>query len=217
MEIKEQRATFSIERKEAAAMLGVSMRTIDRYIRNGKIASKKVGFNVFLAKDELEQLMRKKAHRIAQVDVLPSRRQEEEVPVQQSSAPVQYDAVRAQSQSQAHGEAPSFDILVYQSLYEGTKQQLEDKQKEVEVLHYKLGKMEVEMNQMVPMLEYRKDQEKKLDELTEVTQKLKETTHELKLTKRSNNRMHQEKLFYIGSVLMLALLSTILAGSMFLP
>lgn len=48
---------YSIGREDAAAQLGMSTRTIDRYIRKGKIRSRKVGKLVMLHKDDVDVLL----------------------------------------------------------------------------------------------------------------------------------------------------------------
>lgn len=48
--------TYSITREKAAKMLGISTRTIDRYIRGGKLSYKKVANKVLLAREELDSL-----------------------------------------------------------------------------------------------------------------------------------------------------------------
>ncbi len=48
--------TYSITREKAAKVLWISTRTIDRYIRWGKLSYKKVANKVLLAKEELDTL-----------------------------------------------------------------------------------------------------------------------------------------------------------------
>ena len=45
--------TYSITRESAAKLLGISTRTIDRYIRSGKLSYKKVANKVLLAREEV--------------------------------------------------------------------------------------------------------------------------------------------------------------------
>jgi len=207
MELKEGRAAYSIERKEAAAMLGVSMRTIDRYIRSGKLSHKKVGYNVFLEKDELERLVSHKTQRVSHVDVIDNAQVHEEPVV--SPQQVQH---LSQDRAGNHEEAPNFDVLVYKSLYEGTKKELDQKQREVELLNYRIGKMEIELGNMVPLLDYQSDQKKAQEEVVELRGNLDSAKAELEMTRRFNTRVVREKSVYVGAVLILALLSTILAS-----
>jgi excisionase family DNA binding protein len=47
---------YTITRESAAQSLGISTRTIDRYIRNGKLSYKKVANKVLLEKEEVRAL-----------------------------------------------------------------------------------------------------------------------------------------------------------------
>lgn len=48
--------TYSITREAAAAYLWVSTRTIDRYVKSGKLSYKKVANKVILAKEQVDEL-----------------------------------------------------------------------------------------------------------------------------------------------------------------
>ena len=48
--------TYWITREKAAIELWVSTRTIDRYVKGGKLSYKKVANKVLLAKEEIENL-----------------------------------------------------------------------------------------------------------------------------------------------------------------
>ena len=48
--------TYGITREKAAQVLGVSTRTIDRYIKGGKLSYKKVANKVLLCKEEIAGL-----------------------------------------------------------------------------------------------------------------------------------------------------------------
>jgi len=48
--------TYSITREKAAIQLWVSTRTIDRYVKGGKLSYKKVANKVLLAKEEIDDL-----------------------------------------------------------------------------------------------------------------------------------------------------------------
>ena len=47
---------YTITRDKASVLLGVSTRTIDRYIKSGRLSYKKVANKVLLAKEELDSL-----------------------------------------------------------------------------------------------------------------------------------------------------------------
>jgi len=49
---------YTVTREHAAKVLGVSTRTIDRYVKSGKLSYKKVANKVLLAKEEVSELQR---------------------------------------------------------------------------------------------------------------------------------------------------------------
>lgn len=205
MELKEGRAVFNIERKEAAAMLGVTMRTIDRYIRSGRLAHKKVGYNVFLSRDELDQLIHRRAEQIAHFEMYEH--QQEARSEGATTIPVQYH-----ESSQQEDFSQGFETLVYKSLYEGTKKELAEKQQEVEVLQYRLGKLELELSQTVPLLTYSDQQKQKEEEVHRLVTDITMTKQELEFVRREQVRMGIEKMFYVGLVLLLMLSVLVLAS-----
>ena len=48
--------TYSVTRQQAADMLGVSTRSIDRYVKGGKLSYKKIANKVLLAREEVTEL-----------------------------------------------------------------------------------------------------------------------------------------------------------------
>jgi excisionase family DNA binding protein len=48
--------TYNITREVAAKMLNISTRTIDRYIKSGKLSYKKVANKVLMAREEISDL-----------------------------------------------------------------------------------------------------------------------------------------------------------------
>jgi excisionase family DNA binding protein len=49
---------YTVTRESAAKILGVSTRTIDRYIKSGKMSYKKVANKVLLAKEEVAEMQK---------------------------------------------------------------------------------------------------------------------------------------------------------------
>jgi excisionase family DNA binding protein len=48
--------SYSISREAAASYLNVSTRTIDRYVKSGKLSYKKIANKVILAKEQVDEL-----------------------------------------------------------------------------------------------------------------------------------------------------------------
>ena len=203
MELKEERAIFNIERKEAAAMIGVSMRTIDRYIRSGRLAHKKVGYNVFVARDELEKIINRRTHDFMSMDVGFDREEEEH----QHQQNPEYTFENSDSTG-------AFEVLVYKSLYEGTKKELFDKQKEVEILNFRLGEVELKLRDSIPLLAFNENLEKSKEDMKQVENHLKMTRYELDVTSREHKKSIIEKHLYLGISVLFAFIILVLASAL---
>lgn len=49
-------STYSLDREQAATLLGVSTRSIDRYIKSQKIRSRKLGKKLYLHTEDIQRL-----------------------------------------------------------------------------------------------------------------------------------------------------------------
>ncbi|USN57243.1 MAG: helix-turn-helix domain-containing protein [Candidatus Peribacteria bacterium] len=49
-------ATFSLSREEVAEKLGVSTRSVDRYIKRGQLSYKKIANKVYIAEEDVQKL-----------------------------------------------------------------------------------------------------------------------------------------------------------------
>jgi len=182
MPIKEDRALYNVERKEASDFLEVSLRTIDRYIRSGKLSHRKVGYNIYLSMRELEQF---KKMRVQQV---------EDVIIHENGFEEIEESVTFEHTQQSNDG--NFETLVYKNLYESSRKELSEKQKEVEFLQYKLGKMEIELGNALPLLEYQKSQKEAEQEIDKLEVKTLEIKEELLTTRYEYKKTHMEKTMY---------------------
>ena len=67
---------YSITRQEAAEILGVSTRSVDRYIRAGKLRSKKDGKIIYINKSDIDNLM--SGGKTQQEVIVPTKQKAEE-------------------------------------------------------------------------------------------------------------------------------------------
>lgn len=152
----EDLALYNVDRKEAAEYLGVSERTVDRYVRAGKLNCHKSGHHVYLSRAELSVFKSTLSER---VDV-------EEISVVETK---KEETVQAKKEVKEMSVSPTLDLSsnvmkdvenqIFKGLYEETRQELEKKHREVEALHYRLGKIEYEIQNTIPLLEYSKEKD----------------------------------------------------------
>lgn len=154
---------YSVGREDAAEQLGISTRTIDRYIRKGKIRSRKVGKLVMLHGDDVRVLLNgweQKDYEI--IEPKPTR----EITTNTSS-------------------------LASSEIGEILTKKMQEKDELIQELSYKLGKLETELKNSIPKIEHRKATlmlEEAQHKRVEDAQKLKDKNQELndKLNREKN-------------------------------
>lgn len=140
---------FTLDRYAAADSLAISTRTLDRYVKAGKLRSKKVGKKVFIHDGDLDILKNELGR-----EVDDSARQED----------VEFVAPKAED-----GEIVFFDdakkdtgfrrkpVLVdYQDLFEDAQKRIDEKDRVIRELSYRVGQAEAELKNSVSMIEFKK-------------------------------------------------------------
>jgi len=166
---------FTIDREDGATMLGISTRTLDRYIRAGKIRAKKKGKKVFLHSDDVLKLK--------------GGEMEPEMTMDNRSYEIQ-EEVALEPMTQFVTKPL---IVSYKELYEESKSLLARKDELIQDLSYRLGNIETELKNSIPMLEYKKatfllesSQTKGEDERKDLTHKVEKLADEIKKEQNTN-------------------------------
>lgn len=141
---------FTLDRTEAAAALEISTRTLDRYVKSGKLRSKKAGKKVYIHDGDLERIK----HEL-------SRGFEEE-----TDAPLS-----ERIEFTAGGDSPEIvffedgsdsgfkrrPLLVdYRELFETSQKSIEEKDRVIRELSFRVGQAEAELKNSVSLLEHKK-------------------------------------------------------------
>jgi excisionase family DNA binding protein len=138
---------FSLDREWASRRLGVSSRTIDRHIQAGRIRTRRIGKKMFLEEEDIETL------RMAD----PARREEDYIVItdDESHKKDMTEIVTPSSQmiDSSQSNAALTEIV---RMYEDTRSLIAEKDATIQNLSYKLGKIESELANSVPVLEYKK-------------------------------------------------------------
>ena len=164
---------FTIEREDGASMLGISTRTLDRYIRAGKIRAKKRGKKVFLHTEDVMKLKDGDAETTSA-----------------SSYHTSEESVALEPMAQFVTKPL---IVSYKELYEESKSLLTRKDELIQDLSYRLGNVETELKNSIPMLEYKKatfllesSQSKGEDERRDLNHKVEKLADEVKKEQNTN-------------------------------
>ena len=137
---------FSLDRDGASRRLGVSSRTIDRHIQAWRIRTRRIGKKMFLEEDDVESI------RMAD----PARREEEYVVI--NDTPMERDTHEIVSEKglldpMKNNNAALSELV---RIYEDARATIAEKDNTIQTLSYKLGKIETELANSIPVLEYKK-------------------------------------------------------------
>lgn len=175
---------YTISRESAAKILNISTRTIDRYIRSGKLTYKKVANKVILAKDEIEELMKEFAMLRQEVNTEIIGNQWED------GQEVSVKSLSVRSSVEASLDAK---IDKFFEIFNEKDRQLEDKNKVIFMLQQRLGELETKIQHMVALPDFTQEKQKALMEKEKLEQKIRELWGQVKNEQLKN-------IIYIGFI-----------------
>ena len=140
-----QDETYSLDRKTAGRLIKVSIRTIDRYIKSKKLSTSVVDGRVWLSKRELEEMRDRKIDRMS-TDTMVDEVDRVEL--------VEHESVDSVSTKNRKRKTSS---AVYKKLFTDLKEELHEKQERLEIANYRVGQLEAQVKNSIPMLEYRQE------------------------------------------------------------
>lgn len=180
---------YNISREAAAQYLGVSTRTIDRYVKSGKLSYKKVANKVILVKEEVDQLKNdfSMLRQDAEYTEVISPSSNSIAPKQQSSAP----ATRGGNNDAINERLDQFFGLITEK-----DKALEDKNKVIFVLQQKIGDLEGRMKSMIALPDHTEEKQKLIVEKERLESKLKEVYHGYK-GERTKNIVRMSIMFIV--------------------
>lgn len=172
---------YTVTREEAAHQLDVSTRTLDRWLKSGKLKSKMISRNIFVHANQLAKLLRVQAQK--KLRVRKSDRAEDiAIPSSQSFVTDQYSEEK-----------------VFRQLYEEVNTDLKAKQEKLEAASFRVGQLENQLKNSVPLLEYKQ----KEDELRQEAEAVKKNLDSLRL---KNNLLLAGVIGLIAVTIVLAIL-----------
>lgn len=194
MTIEMDNEVFGLDRKTAGRLLKVSIRTIDRYIKSKKLSTNVVDGRVWLSKKELEGVREEKSRRttIHRVDMSTSTMSmDNEVDNVDSVELIDQGGVDSVSTKTRKRKTAN---AVYKKLYLDQKEELHEKQERLEIANYRVGQLEAQVKNSIPMLEYHQERyevekrekslQTKIDEQNSVIKKISTVMKYEKFNKR---------------------------------
>lgn len=136
---------FSLDRDGASRRLGVSSRTIDRHIQAGRIRTRRIGKKMYLEEDDIEAI------RMAD----PARR-EEDYTIVESTEERKIPEIVNSSTDIIDPKQNNVALAEIVRIYEDARSLIAEKDATIQTLSYKLWKIETELANSIPAMEYKK-------------------------------------------------------------
>jgi len=154
--------TYNVTREVAAKSLNISTRTIDRYIKNGKLSYKKIANKVLLAKEEVITLKQEFAtlHQELSSEIINQNT------TTNTSLSNQWDLESAIDQK----------VEKFFLIFKEKEKILEEKNKVIFVLQQRVSELETKIQHMIALPDYNKEKQEAIIE----KQKLEEKIGQLK-------------------------------------
>lgn len=174
-----------LDRKTAAEMLQVSIRTIDRYIHKGNLEKEVINGRIFIRSKGLKDLLEQKKLQEKYLSDIYSNSARNPVsspsPAAESDPPIE---TRYAGKHREYISEEGEDTGIYKRLYEEVQEELKTKQERLEGANYRVGQLEGLLKESVPLLEYRKA-------LALENQKREELEDILNTFEKDNERLNQ--------------------------
>jgi len=162
--------TYSITREKAAKMLGISTRTIDRYIRGGKLSYKKVANKVLLAREELDTLQNDFSALHQEINT--------EIVGNQNSKSI---VARSSIEEWIDEKIDKFFLI-----FKEKDKILEEKNKIIFMLQQRVSELEGKIHNMVALPDYNKEKKEAIVEKEKLEQKIDQLKSKVKNEKTKN-------------------------------
>lgn len=181
---------YTVTRNQAANMLWVSTRTIDRYVKSGKLSYKKIANKVILNDEELKVLQAEFSSLRQEVSTeLIGERSENTL------------SVRPVSDMATLDEKLDKFYLIFQE----KDKQIDEKNKIIFMLQQRIWELEAKIQTMIALPDYNKEKQQAIEEKKALEEKLARLTNKVK---------EQETKTYV--VVIFAVIFIIIAGYLYM-
>ena len=190
---------YSITREKAAIELGVSTRTIDRYVKGGKLSYKKVANKVLLARDEVEELKAEFSTLHSQVtseliqEVKPN-----VAPTSQTSPVAQPVVVRADIDQAIEEKIDKFFLI-----FKEKDKMIEEKNKIIFMLQQRIGELETKIQTMIALPDYNREKQEAIIEKQKLEERISKLKEAVRTEKVKNFIIMLFSLLFIGIAIFL--------------
>lgn len=208
MEFVDIKKSYNLSRESASRLLKVSIRTLDRYIRSKKLSTRIIDGRIWLNKEELESLVvaKRGVIKIDSIDMSTSSVSiDDDVDSVDDSTSFRQDNVDSMSTRQGRAR-PQNQNETYKNLFLELKNEIEEKQGRLEIANYRVGQLEAQLRNSIPMLEYHREKYETRKAEDELKNKLSESDNLIKrLSLSIKYERFGKRVFVIALLIILAL------------
>ena len=168
--------TYNVTREVAAKSLNISTRTIDRYIKSGKLSYKKIANKVLLAKEEVIALKQEFAtlHQELNTEII-----NQSVNVTPSTST--HLAARGELEAAIDQKVEKFFLI-----FKEKEKMLEEKNKAIFVLQQRVAELETKIQHMIALPDYNKEKQEAIIEKQKLEEKIGQLRSMIKNEKVKN-------------------------------
>jgi len=194
---------YNVDRRAASKLLKVSVRTVDRYIKKKVLTAQNVGGRVWLSKDEVNGLIGHKNYETSDTEV--------DMSILGESIDIVDDIREPEIQRLSTSETrkivkTSDSSYLFKDLYEKTKEELQEKQERLEIANYRVGQLEAQLKNSIPLLEYHRESSEKRLEKAKMLEKISSDEKSIKfLSQRIRFEESHKKILFGILLILLAL------------
>ncbi len=164
-EDKNMKNDYQIDRKGASRLLKVSIRTVDRYIKQKKLSTRIVDGRVWLSRSEVTR-SKYKTVSTPIVDNVDMSTPEMSIDNQVDNT-VDTVNIVSTSKTQRNG------ISIYKTLLVDTQNEVRENQRRLEMANYRIGQLESQISSSIPLLDFNKEKEEKRLVIKQISTELK--------------------------------------------
>lgn len=156
---------YTITRNQAASLLWVSTRTIDRYVKSWKLSYKKIANKVILNEEELSVLQAE----------FSSLRQEISSELIGGSENTSINVKQISDMATIDEKLDKFYLI-----FQEKDKQIEEKNKIIFMLQQRIGELEAKIQTMIALPDYNKEKQQAIEEKKVLEEKLAKLTNKVK-------------------------------------
>lgn len=152
---------YNLDRKAASKLLKISTRTLDRHVKTKKVPAKVIGGRIWFSKADLADYRAEKDN-IVIIDSVDMSTPEMSIDNEVDNVDnVRQGSVYIDDKASGKSSRKERNEDVFKKLFEELKEELKEKQERLEMANYRVGQLENQLRNTVPLLEYNREAEEK--------------------------------------------------------